>query len=433
MVQLSTLLLQIGVILLVARSVGWLFKKIHQPQVMGEMAAGIFLGPSLLGWLAPELSKVIFPVESLEILSGLSQVGLLLFMFLVGLELDLKILKRKSKTALVVSQASILTPFLLGMLLALFLYQRYNSGQVSKLGFLLFTGTSLSITAFPVLARILVERKMLNSHLGSVAIASAALNDVTGWIILAGVVFLVRAQDRIDSILLMLVGVLVFSSLMLFGMRRVLKRLKKSFVSQGLITHTILAGILLFLLASSWVTESLGIHALFGAFLAGAVMPKHSGFVTALSEKIHDIVTVLFLPLFFALTGLRTSIGLLNSVESWLICGLIIAVAIAGKFGGSALAARFSGLSWREAGALGALMNTRGLIELVLLNIGLDIGVISPTLFAMLVLMALVTTMMTAPLLEWIYFGRLFPGRYSVPQTTSDSLESDRVHPVSLE
>jgi Kef-type K+ transport system membrane component KefB len=411
MPHIPTLLLQIGVILFLARLVGWVFRKLHQPQVMGEMVAGILLGPSLLGWAAPGAYKALFPVESLGFLSSLSQVGLILFMFLVGLELDAKILRGKAQSTVLISHVSIAVPFALGALLALFLYPRLSDDSVTFTNFALFLGTAMSITAFPVLARILTERNLLNTQIGAVSIASAAVNDVTGWCLLAFIVILARSNQA-SSIWLTLGGVAVYLGILLFGVRRFLFRLKDMYEKRGLLTQNMLALVLLMLLASSFVTEQLGIHALFGAFLIGVIMPKHRPFVHALTEKLNDVAVVLLLPIFFAFTGLRASIGLLSGAQSWFYLLLIVAVAILGKFGGSALAARLTGMSWRQAGAIGTLMNTRGLMELVLLNIGLDIGVISPTLFTMLVLMALLTTFMTAPVLEWIYFSRIIPRAY---------------------
>ena len=412
MPDLPLLLLQIGVILVVARVVGWLFRKIHQPQVMGEMVAGILLGPSLLGWVAPDVSTVLFPPGSLGFLSALSEIGLVLFMFLIGLELDPKIMRGRGHTAVVISQVSIIAPFLLGAGLAFYLYPRLSEGTTSLLHFVLFIGAAMSITAFPVLARILTERKLLRTPLGAVAIACAAVNDVTGWCILAGLVLMVRATDAVIPLWTTLLGVFAYVAIMLFGVRKLLKKLEALFLKRAQITQDILSMILLLVLASSWVTEWLGIHALFGAFLLGVIMPKHDGLVHALTEKLNDAAVVLLLPIFFAFTGLRTSISLLDGAQMWFYSALVIAIAILGKFGGSSLAARLTGSPWREAGALGVLMNTRGLMELVLLNIGLDLGVISPTVFTMLVLMALVTTFMTAPVLEWIYFARAIPKEY---------------------
>ena len=402
MAQLPTLLMQIVVILSTARGIGWLFRRIHQPQVIGEMVAGILLGPSLLGWLAPGVSAMLFPPASLSLLNALSLIGLIIFMFLVGLEFNPQTLKGKQHTAVVTSHASIIAPFLLGSVLALYLYPKLSDDSVSFTHFTLFMGTAMSITAFPVLARILTERNLVRTPLGALAISCAAVDDISAWSILAGIVLLVRSRGTALPLWLALLLVMVFITTMLFGVRRLLRQFEATYHKHGKITQDMLALILLLILLSAWITERLGLHALIGAFLAGAVMPKAEDFVRALMGKLEYICVVLLLPLFFAFTGLRTSVGLVRGGEMWLYCALICAVAILGKFGGATLAARASGTPWREAAAVGVLLNTRGLIELVALNIGLDIGVLSPALFAMLVLMALLTTFMTTPLLDWI-------------------------------
>jgi Kef-type K+ transport system membrane component KefB len=407
--NLFLLLLQIIVILGVARLVGRLFRLIRQPQVVGEMVAGILLGPSLLGLVAPRVYGFLFPPDSLGYLNALSQIGLLIFMFLIGLELDLNSLRGRGRTTIITSQISIYVPFILGILLALFLYPILSYPDVPFFLFAMFLGTAMSITAFPVLARILSERKMLRTHLGAVAIACAAVDDVTGWLILAVLMLLARASESLLPLWGTLLGVALYVVVMLFPLRRLMCWIEDYYQQRGYITQGILALILLFALASAFSTELLGIHALFGAFLAGVIMPRHHGFVHALTEKLNDFTVVFLLPLFFAYTGLRTSVGLLDSPELWIYCGLIILVAVVGKFTGGSLPARLTGMSWRDSWALGALMNTRGLMELVLLNIALDIGLITPTLFTMLVFMALTTTFMTAPVLEWIYFRRMVP------------------------
>ncbi len=407
MPSLVTLLLQITVIIISARVVGILFRKLRQPQVMGEMVAGILLGPSLLGWVAPGVSAALFPTSSLGYLNALSQVGLVIFMFLVGLGLNLHELKKQGHAAVLTSHVSITAPFVLGGLLALYFYPRLSDDSVTFTGFALFLGAAMSITAFPVLARILTERNMLQSKLGTVAVACAAVDDVTGWCVLAYIVLVVRAQQGKTPLWLILTGAVSFGLIMVLGVRRVLRRFEDAFRKRGELSENLVALILLLALASALFTEWLGIHPLFGAFLFGAIMPKRPQFAQYLLDRFESLTVILLLPIFFAFTGLRTSLRLVRGAEMWFYCAIIILVAIAGKLGGSMIAARVTGMRWREAAGLGVLLNTRGLMELVILNIGLDIKVISPALFSMMVLMALLTTFMTAPLLEWIYPARL--------------------------
>jgi Kef-type K+ transport system membrane component KefB len=403
MAGLQLLILQIGTILVVARLVGWLFGKLHQPRVIGEMVAGILLGPSLLGWLAPNISANLFPPASLGHLNSLSQVGLLIFMFLVGLELDLRQLRKLGRAAVMTSQVSIIAPFILGSLFAAYLYPRLSQPGVSFAGFALFMGAAMSVTAFPVLARILTERNMLRTRVGSVAITCAAVDDVTAWCILAGIIVIVRSSSLELPVWLTLSGLAAFVLVMMFGVRPALRRLEMIYEKRGNLTQDLIAIILLVVLASGLITESLGVHALFGAFLAGVVMPRHDRLTEELSQKLEAVVVVLLLPLYFALTGLRSSIFLISGARMWLYCAVIIVLAVVGKLGGSMFSARLNGMSWRESAAVGILMNTRGLVELVILNIGLDLEILSPALFSIMVLMALVTTLMTTPLLAWIY------------------------------
>lgn len=397
---LALFIVQAVVVVVAARAIGLLTRKLEQPMVIAEVVAGILLGPSLLGWLAPEASAVLFPASSLGLLGAVSQIGLILFMFIVGLELDPNLLKKRVHSSVVISHTSIVVPFALGALLGLRLYGTLAPENAPHLSFLLFMGTAMSITAFPVLARILVERRLLRSRVGAVTIACAAVDDVTAWCILAFVVSIVRSSG-VGSAVLTSGLALAYLGVMLFVVRPMLERLAER-TKLGL-SQNIVALVLVGLFLSSFVTELIGIHALFGAFIFGTIIPKQGSFVSALAEKLEDLVVVFLLPLFFAYSGLRTQIGLLSTPESWMTCAAITAVASIGKFGGSAVAARVTGISWREANAIGILMNTRGLMELVVLNIGLDLGVISPKLFAMMVIMALVTTFATTPLLQWIY------------------------------
>ncbi|TMA52767.1 MAG: cation/H(+) antiporter [Deltaproteobacteria bacterium] len=399
---LALFIVQALLIVSASRLIGLLARRMRQPMVIAEIVAGILLGPSLLGWAAPHTAAAVFPKDSLTLLSMLSQVGLILFMFLVGLEFDGRMLRGRGHTSVVISHTSIIVPFALGAVLAHYLYPRLSAPTVPFASFTLFMGAAMSITAFPVLARILVERRLLHSKLGAVAITCAAVDDVTAWCILAFVVSIARAGSvgdaaRTTGLALLYIGV------MLTLVRPFLRRLAGRSANKEGLSQNLVAVTLVLLLLSSLATEAIGIHALFGAFLIGCIIPKANGFAQLLADKLEDLVVVFLLPLFFAFSGLRTHVGLLDSASTWGMCGLVIGVACLGKFGGSTVAARLTGLRWQEATALGVLMNTRGLMELIVLNIGLDLGVISPTLFTMMVLMALITTFMTTPVLEWVY------------------------------
>jgi Kef-type K+ transport system membrane component KefB len=398
--DLFTLVLQIAVILAACRVVGGLFRFLHQPRVVGEMFAGILLGPSFLGWLAPHVSAYLFPLSSLGYLNALSQVGIVIFMFLVGLGIDPGELKSRGHAAVLTSHVSIVAPFVLAAFLALYLYPRLSDDSVAFTNFALFMGAAMSITAFPVLARILAERNALSSRLGTLAIACAAVDDVTGWCILAYIVTLIRAAKSSTPILITLGGIIVFIFIMIYGVRRVLGRFENSYRKHGALSEGQMALMILLVLGSALCTEKLGIHLLFGAFLMGAIMPKEQRFIRYIMDRCETITVTMLLPLFFAFTGLRTNIALLKGREMWFYCGLIILVATVGKLGGSMVASWLAGMKLREATGLGILMNTRGLMELVILNIGLDVKIISPALFSMMVVMALVTTFMTTPLLE---------------------------------
>jgi Kef-type K+ transport system membrane component KefB len=398
---LSLLLIQIIIIVISSKLLASLVSKIGQPLVIGEIIAGILLGPSVLGFFWPELSQFVFQPDSLPNLNFLSQLGLILFMFIIGLELDIQLLKHKAHTAIVVSHASIIIPFTMGVSLAYFLYATFAPAHISFLAFGLFMGIAMSITAFPVLARILHERCLTKTSLGSLALTCAAADDVTAWCILAAVIAIVQAGSVINALFTVVLSV-VYVIAMLKLVRPWLERLEAKYASSEGLNKTFAAVAFIVMFLSALTTEVIGIHALFGAFLAGVSMPTPVHFRKFLASRIEDVSLVILLPLFFAFTGLKTQIGLLNKGSAWLVCGLIILVAVAGKFGGSLFAAKFTGLSWSDSFAIGALMNTRGLMELIVLNIGYDLGVLSPTIFTMMVLMALVTTFMTSPLLSAI-------------------------------
>jgi Kef-type K+ transport system membrane component KefB len=395
----AQLIVSVGTILLAARLFGWMARRIGQPQVVGEMIAGIMLGPSFFGRYWPATFAHVFPTSSFGTLTVLSQLGLLLFMFVVGLEVNLeRLLKQRTAVALT-SSASILVPFALGIGLAKRLYPEFGGKQAAFLPFALFVGTAMSITAFPVLARILKERSLLGTDLGAMAISCAAIDDVVAWLLLAVLTAVVHSSRNWTRLLETLFGLLIFVALMLVPVRRMASyfqsRRKQHHAGRGSF-----ATLLLVMLGASWTTEWLGVHALFGAFVAGVAMSKERAFAAQTAERIESLTLVLLLPLFFALTGLRTRIDLLAGIHMWGYAIVIIGVAIVGKFAGATLTSRVAGLRWGDATRLGILVNTRGLVELVVLNVGLELGMLSPALFTMLVLMALVTTFMTAPLLS---------------------------------
>ena len=402
---LAILLAQIITIIIVARFFGWVFRKIGQPTVIGEIIAGIVLGPSLVGMYFPEFSLVLFPIASLGNLQFLSQIGLILFMFVIGMELDLKVLKNKANDAVVISHASIVIPFALGVGLAYFVYHRFAPEGVKFLSFSLFMGIAMSITAFPVLARIVQERGIHKTRLGAIVITCAAADDITAWCLLAVVIAIVKAGTFVSSLYIIGLAVLYVLA-MIFIVKPFLKKVGDLYAASDNLGKPVVAIFFLTLILSSYATEIIGIHALFGAFMAGAIMPDITKFRNIFIEKVEDVSVILLLPLFFVFTGLRTQIGLINDPYLWQVTGFIILVAVVGKFLGSALAAKFVGQSWRDSLTIGALMNTRGLMELIVLNIGLDLKVLTPEVFTMMVIMALVTTFMTGPaldLINWLF------------------------------
>jgi Kef-type K+ transport system membrane component KefB len=409
---LSVFVLQLITIVLFARLFGVIFRRFGQPTVIGEIIAGIILGPSVFGLFFPSFSAFLFPVSSLINLQFLSQVGLILFMFIVGMDLDINIIRNKVKDAVIISQSGVVFPFLMGIGLSLYLFSNFAPANISFLSFTLFIGTAMSITAFPVLARIIHERKMTRTPLGVLAITCAAADDLVAWCLLAAVIAIVKAGTAINVIFT--IGLLVaYVTFMLFAVRPFLQRVGSIFVTKENLSKTVVAFVFLIMLGSAFLTEIIGIHLLFGAFLAGVIMPKNIDFKKVLTEKIEDVSMVLFLPLFFVLTGLRTQIGLLNTMDLWMVCGLVILVAFVGKFGGVTIAARYMGQSWQNSLSLGALMNTRGLMELIVLNIGYELGVFTPSMFTMMVIMALATTFFTGPALSFInlcFTKKIIPG-----------------------
>ncbi len=382
----------------------WVFRYLGQPAVIGEVVAGIILGPSLLGSLFPDAMQVLIPGPAVDpqglvvsSLKTIAQLGVILYMFIVGLELNTRKVGRHAQAAIAISHASIVVPFVLGAGLALWLYPVLSTSEVPFTSFALFLGVAMSITAFPVLARILSDQNREQTDLGVIALSCAATDDVTAWCLLAFVVGVAKAQ--VESAVMVAVWTAVYVAIMFLVVRPIAVKWVAWAEPRGIDRQ---ATPLLFIavLCSALITEGIGIHAVFGAFLLGAVIPHDSRVAQDLSRKLHDVVTILLLPAFFAITGMNTRIGLINGFEGWLICGAIIVVATLGKCGGTIAAARFVGLDWPTSGALGILMNTRGLMELIVLNIGLSLGVISPKLFAMMVIMAITTTIATAPILR---------------------------------
>jgi Kef-type K+ transport system membrane component KefB len=398
--MLLHVLLAIVVIIITARTVGILFGWIKQPAVIGEIIGGIFLGPSLLGRISPHLYDILLPSTVAPFLSIIAQIGVILYIFLVGLELDLGIIKKSGHETVAISHASILLPFLLGSILSLILYPIMSSNDVPFTVFTLFMGVSMSVTAFPVLARILTDREMNKTSMGSIALSCAAVDDVTAWCLLAFVVSI--AQSNITNAIKTITLTFVFIFCMFIIVRPLIKRFIPFLESAPRLSKGSLAIIFAAMLLSALFTEYVGIHALFGAFLLGALIPQSSKIASELTHRLQDVISVLFLPVFFAFSGMRTQIGLVSGFENWVICIVIALVACIGKFGGTFIASRLVGLSNRQSSALGILMNTRGLVELIVLNIGFDLKVITPTLFTMLVLMALITTFMTTPILHLI-------------------------------
>lgn len=400
---LHHVLAALGVIIMLTRGLGAVCLRFGQPAVIGEVVAGILLGPSVLGSLWPEAQAQLLPAAVLGQLSALAQLGVVLYMFLVGLELDLQLLRSRSRATMSISHASIALPFLLGAALALWIYPELAPPGSSFGIFAMFIGVSMSVTAFPVLARILRDRGLSRSELGTIALGSAAVDDVTAWCLLALIVSATRASS--GAAVLALGGVIAFGMFMLLVVEPRVRQVLGRRLRQPRVSHSALALSFVGVFACAWVTEAIGVHAVFGAFLAGAVIPHDSALARALARQLEDVVLVLLLPPFFALTGARTELGLLSGSGAWLTCAAIIGVACLGKLGGSAFVARLCGARWRDAWMLGALLNTRGLVELIVLSVGLELGVLSKPLFAMLVLMALVTTFMTAPLLRFLERG----------------------------
>jgi len=385
------------VIVATGRVVGFAFRRLGQTPVIGEMFAGVLLGPSLLGQLFPSAEAHLFPAASLPPLHLISQLGVVLFMFVVGMEVDVDRLRRRAGATVLISNAGIIAPFALGVWLSLYLHGRYAPPGVPFLTFALFIGTAMSITAFPVLARILAERRLKGTELGNLAIGCAAIDDVTAWCLLA----VVLAFSRGEGLVVPLASVFLAGLVATIAFAIVRPRARQLFggASSDAVNGRTLFSVLLFLLAAALSTEAIGVHAVFGAFLAGVAVGGAGELREPLRRTIEPLTSTLLLPLFFAYSGLRTEVGSLSG-QAWIACALVLLAAVAGKFGAVSIAARVQGTPWRDSLALGALMNTRGLMELVVLNIGYDLGMLSPQMYTMMVIMALTTTCMAGPVLS---------------------------------
>ncbi|GHO83168.1 cation:proton antiporter domain-containing protein [Dictyobacter formicarum] len=388
--------LQLVIILLVVQAFGYLCQRLGQQWVVGEILAGLALGPSLLGLLFPALQAQLFAANTLPTLQTLGDIGLVLYMFSLGAQLDISLLVHQSRKALFVSGAGMLFPLLLGAGLAPFLYTSLAGANATPIAFILLMGIVMSITAFPVLARLLVDKGMLDTKIGSIAIASASIGDVVAWCLLAIVASIITSKGIFAS-LLTVVETIAFTLTMGLAVRPLLKYVARKIQSQ----QTFIAFSILLLLVSAYISNVIGIHPVFGAFIAGIILPRNV-FFTNHVRHIDQLNSFLFLPLFFVFSGLRTQVAQIQGLDLWLVCLLIIVIACVGKICGGTLAVRLSGDTWREALAVGVLMNTRGLVELIVLNLGLELKVLSPALFSMLVLMAITTTMLSSPLLTML-------------------------------
>lgn len=398
--------LTLVIVIAVARFFGLLFRKMGQPSVMGEVLGGIILGPSVVGHFFPAFTANVFHPEAMVFLRHIAEIGITLYLFVMGLEMDLPRLRQSAKSAVLISQMSILVPFALGLLLAYQIYSGYAPEGIGHLEFSLFIGVSLSITAFPVLARILADSRHHKTRLGDLALTCAAIDDITAWCLVAVVTGLLSSSMGGAWLTIALTVLYVLGMIILVKplIEKYLPRLEKS---AERLPQALLAVAVLGAMASATITDLIGIHAFFGAFMFGAIIPHESLIAKDTTDRLQDFVAILFLPAFFALTGVKTQLGLISGFEHWILCAVIIVLAILGKFGGAFVAAKISGNTTKDATILGLLMNTRGLVELIVLNIGLSVGVLTPTLFTMLVIMALVTTFMTGPLLKVVdrYFS----------------------------
>ena len=398
--------LQLAVILAACRIVGIIFKRLGQSQVVSEMITGVLLGPSLLGWVFPEFSAYLFPPESKPILFSVCQVGLVLYMFLIGVEFNVDLIKSRIRSAASVSLAGILVPFALGGLIAFYLASDANlfSEKTTQTQAMLFMGAAMSITAFPMLARIIFEQGLTKTSIGTLALTAGAVDDAVAWCVLA--VVLASFQNDFTLAVYAIGGGITFAIVTLTIIKRLLLPLGRMVEAAGEMSQSTLVFVLMLAMLGAWFTDLIQIYAVFGAFIMGIAMPRGK-FASELHRMIYPLTTAFLLPVFFVYSGLNTKIGLVNTPYLWVLTGIILIAAIIGKGGACYAAARLNGEPHREAMAVGTLMNARGLMELIILNIGLQRGIIEPALFTIMVLMAVITTLMTTPIFERIYGSKL--------------------------
>ncbi len=395
------ILIQLIVIIAAARLGAWAFGKLGQPQVVGEIAAGLLLGPSVLGHFAPSVVAYVFPPETAVVFRSLSEIGLMLLMFLIGTEFDFTHLKDTGRAAVSVATMGIVLPFTLGSALALWMHPLI-AADVNRAGFVLIIAVALSITAIPILGRIMIELDMHRSRLGTLTITAAAIDDAMGWILLATVSTLIHGDFNFLTVLWMLLLTTIFVVICGLMARFVFKNAMGNLLepTTGDLSLIGLSVVLIAIFLAAAATNAIGIFSIFGPFVLGAMLSAQQPFCEAAKRRLQMIVYALFLPIFFTFTGLRTNIGSLDSWQQWMMCGLVVLAAVVGKMTGCGLAAKLCGLSWRASGCVALMMNTRALMGLIAINVGRDIGVIPDSVFCMLVIMALFTTFLTTPLLR---------------------------------
>jgi Kef-type K+ transport system membrane component KefB len=412
--HLVMVLLELIVIIGVARGVGVLFKRMGQPMVVGEILAGMILGPSVLGkiemalWGAHPISEFVFNREVNEIFQILKELGLVFLLFIIGMEFDFSHLKTKGRSALAISAAGLVLPFALGFGLAWLILPYLDHGTAANtmspdayaLGFALFMGTAMSITALPILGRMMMEWGVTRTRMGAITITAAAMDDAVGWILLGAVASAVAAGFSLLGTVKTVAMVIGYALFAIYVLRPVLVRfvnwdLKRN---KGHVGMNAMAILIVMLFLSAIATSKIGIFAIFGAFILGTLFSDQHEFRKSLARQWQNFIFVFFLPIFFTYTGLRTDMGALHSNTMWLIAAAVIGAAIFGKFFGCAVAARWSGFGWRESTIIGAMMNTRALMELIVINVGYNLGVIPQSVFTMLVMMAVLTTIMTTPI-----------------------------------